>query len=46
MKFLAVIVTYNPDVDRLNENLKAISCQIDKAVIVDNGCPLYIMLRL
>ena len=37
MKFLAVIVTYNPDVDRLNENLKAISCQIDKAVIVDNG---------
>ncbi|MBQ9234289.1 MAG: glycosyltransferase family 2 protein [Lachnospiraceae bacterium] len=37
MKFLAIIVTYNPDVERLNENLKAISCQTDKVVIVDNG---------
>ncbi len=37
MKFLAIIITYNPDVERLTENLKAISCQTDKVVIVDNG---------
>lgn len=37
MKVLAIIVTYNPDEERLNENLKAIACQTDKVVIVDNG---------
>ncbi|MBQ7707418.1 MAG: glycosyltransferase family 2 protein [Lachnospiraceae bacterium] len=37
MKFLAIIVTYNPDVERLEENIKAIATQVDKVVIVDNG---------
>ena len=37
MKFLAVIITYNPDVERLTENIKAISQQTDKVLLVDNG---------
>ena len=37
MKFLAIIVTFNPDVNRLEENIKAISAQVDKVAVVDNG---------
>lgn len=37
MKFLAAVVTYNPDVVRLNENIKAIAGQVDKVVVTDNG---------
>lgn len=37
MKFLAIIVTYNPDVERLEENIKAIAGQTDKVLVVDNG---------
>ncbi len=37
MKFLAVIITYNPDVERLTDNIKAISQQTDKVLLVDNG---------
>ena len=37
MKFLAIIVTYNPDVERLTDNIKAIACQTDGVLIVDNG---------
>ena len=35
-RFLAGITTYQPDIDRLKENLDAISCQVDKVIIVDN----------
>jgi rhamnosyltransferase len=34
---VAGIVTYNPDVGRLTENLEAIAPQVDRIVIVDNG---------
>lgn len=31
------IVTFNPDLNRLNDNINAIRPQIDKLVVVDNG---------
>ena len=34
---VAIIVTFNPDIRRLEENLNAIVGQVDAAVIVDNG---------
>ena len=37
MKVLAIIVLYNPDIDRLNQNIKAVSSQVDEVVLVDNG---------
>lgn len=37
VKFIAGIVTYNPDIKRLRENLNSITCQADKVVIIDNG---------
>ena len=37
MKVLAGIVTYHPEKDRLIENIKAISPQVDLVVIWDNG---------
>lgn len=37
MKILAGIITYNPDVVRLEENIKSILYQVDKVIIVDNG---------
>lgn len=37
MKILAGIVTYNPEIVRLKENIAAISSQVDKVIIVDNG---------
>lgn len=33
----AGIVTYNPDIERLIENLNAITPQVDKVYIIDNG---------
>ena len=36
-KYLAGIVTFNPDIERLNENISAIINQVDKVVVVDNG---------
>lgn len=33
----AGIVTYNPDIDRLRQNIEAINRQVDKVVIVDNN---------
>jgi rhamnosyltransferase len=36
MKLLAAIVTYNPDRDRLWENLAAVAGEVDEVVIVDN----------
>jgi rhamnosyltransferase len=33
----AGVVTYNPEVDRLLENLRAISPQVDRIIIFDNG---------
>lgn len=38
MKILAGIVLYNPDIDRLSENIKSISSQVEKLVLIDNGC--------
>lgn len=38
---LAGIVTYNPDLDRLKDNLKAICSQVSKILIVDNGSNNY-----
>lgn len=37
MRVAAVIVTFNPDIERLCENLKAASPQVGKILIVDNG---------
>lgn len=37
MKILAGIVTYNPDITRLRENIEAISGQVDEVAIFDNG---------
>jgi len=38
---VAGIVTYNPDIERLGENLSAASSQVDRVVIVDNGSKNY-----
>lgn len=37
VKVLAGIVTFNPDIDRLKNNITAILPQVDQLVIVDNG---------
>lgn len=37
MKILAGIVTYNPDIKKLGENIAAASSQVDKVLIVDNN---------
>lgn len=37
MRFCAGIVTYNPDINRLKENISAVSEQVDIVVIVDNA---------
>lgn len=34
---IAGIVLYNPDIDRLNENISAILPQVDKIVLIENG---------
>lgn len=37
VKISAGIVTYNPDINRLSENINAINAQVDCIIIVDNG---------
>lgn len=37
MKILAGIVLYNPDIERLQENLNTISGQVDEILLIDNG---------
>lgn len=37
-KILAGIVLYNPEISRLKDNIKAIDYQVDKLIIIDNGC--------
>lgn len=37
IEFLAGIVTFNPDIDRLKENIEAISDQVNQVVIIDNA---------
>ncbi|SUO89534.1 glycosyltransferase family 2 protein [Streptococcus uberis] len=37
MPFLAGIVTFNPEMQRLTENINAIKSQVDRVLIVDNG---------
>lgn len=37
MKILAGIVTFNPELERLGDNIKAVQNQVDKVIIVDNG---------
>ena len=37
MKVLAGIVLYNPDTQRLNENIEAIIPQVNSIIIIDNG---------
>lgn len=34
---LAVVVTYNPDIERLKENINSIINQVDKILVVDNA---------
>lgn len=36
-KILAAIVTYNPDLERLQKNINAIEPQVEYLIIVDNG---------
>lgn len=36
-EFCAGIVTYNPEVERLKENIKSIACQVPWVIICDNG---------
>ena len=37
MRTVAAVVTYNPDMERLRENLDAVSGQVDEVVVIDNG---------
>lgn len=37
MRILAGIVTYNPDIFRLRQNIDAVIQQVDKLLIIDNG---------
>lgn len=37
MKILGVIVTYNPNLNRLDENLYSIFKQVDKVLVIDNA---------
>ena len=37
MKIYAGIVSYNPDLERLDENISAIENQVEKVVLFDNG---------
>lgn len=37
MNYCAGIVTYNPQISRLQKNLNAISVQVENVIIVDNG---------
>lgn len=37
MKVLAGIVLYNPEVDRLRDNIEAIRTQVDYVLLIDNG---------
>lgn len=37
MLILSSIITYNPDINRLKENLHAVLNQVDKVLIIDNG---------
>ena len=37
MNFIAGIITYNPDIDRLKENLYAVLKQVDKVLVIDNS---------
>ncbi|MCI9532380.1 MAG: glycosyltransferase family 2 protein [Lachnospiraceae bacterium] len=37
MKIYAGIVTYNPNIKLLMENINSISCQVEKLIIVDNA---------
>lgn len=36
-RVLAGIVTYNPDLERLKENINSVKNQVDELIIVDNG---------
>ena len=36
-EFLAGIVTFNPDIERLKENIEAIRSQVNRIVIIDNA---------
>lgn len=37
MKLISSIITYNPDLQRLKQNVAAIDPQVDEIVVVDNG---------
>ncbi|MCA0772206.1 glycosyltransferase family 2 protein [Vibrio vulnificus] len=37
MKISAIIVTYNPDVERLSENIESIKKQVDFVILIDNN---------
>ena len=36
LNFIGIIVTYNPDIERLTDNIKSISKQVDEIYIFDN----------
>lgn len=36
-KYCCCIVLYNPDIQRINENIKAIKCQVEKVFLINNG---------
>ena len=36
-RICAGIVLYNPDIERLSENIDSIISQVDKVILVDNG---------
>ena len=36
-KILSVIVTYNPEINRLKQNLENIINQVDEVIIIDNN---------
>ena len=40
MKILAGIVLFNPDLDRLKENVQAIKSQVDEVIFFNNGSPV------
>lgn len=37
MKILSGIITYNPDINRLKENIRAVVNQVDQVLVIDNA---------
>ena len=41
----AGIVLFNPNIERLNENIQAIVGQVDRVILFDNGSSNYVQIK-